>query len=158
MKSSPMLLLACTFAAAMSGCGSTEESTAEQPLPAPPPPHPASTAEPRRTLEFETRTDTVTAVHGSERSTPPIGGRIIQIRYMVQIGAFKDPHHASAVQALARQRYRMPVLNDYHAGLGLYQIRLGFFESRESARKFREQMLQAYPGEYKDSWVVQLKR
>jgi len=82
----------------------------------------------------------------------------VQIRYMVQIGAFKDPHRASEVQAEARKRYKMPVLNDYHAALGLYQIRLGFFVSRVSAHEFRQRMIKDYPAEYRDSWVVQLKR
>jgi len=53
--------------------------------------------------------------------------------------------------------YRMPVLNDYLAGAGLYQIRIGFFESRENARTFQQQMKREYPSEYGDSWIVQLK-
>jgi cell division septation protein DedD len=77
---------------------------------------------------------------------------------MVQIGAFKDPHLATAVQSTARQRYHMPVLNDYNIQVGLYQIRLGFFETRSSAQAFRRKMVQEYPADYKDSWVVQLPR
>lgn len=148
-----MLLVACALTAALSGCGSAEEASVGQP-PAPPQ---QRTAPPRR-LEFETRTDTVTAVHGADRQPAGAPGREVQIRYMVQIGAFKDPHRASEVQAEARRRYKMPVLNDYHAALGLYQIRLGFFVSRESAHEFRQRMMKEYPAEYRDSWVVQLKR
>jgi hypothetical protein len=77
---------------------------------------------------------------------------------MVQIGAFKDPHLATAVQSSARQRFHMPVLNDYNIQVGLYQIRLGFFETRSSAHAFRRKMAAEYPADYKDSWVVQLTR
>jgi len=150
-----MLLVACAFTAAVSGCGSAEEASVAQP-PAHPQQHTAPA--PTRRLEFETRTDTVTALHGTERRAPGTPGREVQIRYMVQIGAFKDPHRASEVQAEARKRYKMPVLNDYHAALGLYQIRLGFFVSRVSAHEFRQRMIKDYPAEYRDSWVVQLKR
>ena len=52
----------------------------------------------------------------------------------------------------------MPVLNDYHTTLGLYQIRIGFFESREAAQVFLEKMQHDFPNEYKDSWIVQLKQ
>ena len=77
---------------------------------------------------------------------------------MVQIGAFKDPKNASRMQVTARQRYHLPVLNDYNTKYALYQIRIGFFESREAAQTFRQQMSQEHPHDYKDSWVVQLKR
>jgi cell division septation protein DedD len=150
-----MLLVACAVTAALTGCGSAEESAVEQ-TPAPPQQRPAPA--PVRRLEFETRTDTVTALHGADRRPAGASGREVQIRYMVQIGAFKDPHRASEVQAEARKRYRMPVLNDYHAARGLYQIRLGFFVSRSSAHEFRQRMLKEHPEDYRDSWVVQLKR
>lgn len=77
---------------------------------------------------------------------------------MVQIGAFKDPYNASRIQTLARARYRIPVLNDFHPVYGLYQIRIGFFETVEAARGFRDRLRQEFPNDYADSWVVQLKR
>jgi cell division septation protein DedD len=75
---------------------------------------------------------------------------------MVQIGAFKDAQNASRIQALARERYHQPVFNDYNTAISLYQIRLGFFETREAAREFRDRMAREFPEEYKDSWVAQL--
>lgn len=84
--------------------------------------------------------------------------RDIQIRYMVQIGAFKDPQYAAAVQTAARDRYHLPVLNDFNTSHALYQIRIGFFETREDAYNFRQKMRKDFPGDYKDAWVVQLKR
>ncbi len=77
---------------------------------------------------------------------------------MVQVGAYKDPQNANTVQVAARERYHLPVLNDYHTVLGLYQIRIGFFETREAAQDFLGKMQHDYPSDYKDSWIVQLKR
>ena len=77
---------------------------------------------------------------------------------MVQIGAFQDPANASAVQLRARERFHTPVLNDYHTGLKLYQVRIGFFEDYQSANRFRSQMVREHPADYGDSWIVQLKR
>jgi cell division septation protein DedD len=160
VKASLAILVASTAALLIPGCGTTEESSEEhQPAISPlgRPPDSVATTPSRRTV-FETRTDTVNALRGLEHringSAYPSEG----IRYMVQIGAFSDPHHATIVQAEARKRYHLPVLNDYHAVRKLYQIRIGFFESRESARRFRQQLIHDYPADYSDSWVVQLKR
>lgn len=135
------------------GCGTVEESQ-ESPPPAPPP----AVRQKPENMEFETRTDTVYSKKtGFAGSKTPIE-RERQIRFMVQIGAFKDPKKASEVQLLARQRYRLPVLNDYHPTLSLYQIRIGFFETRQGAYQFRERMHREFPADYNDAWVVQLKR
>jgi len=146
-------MVASALALLLPGCGSTEEQAAPGT-----PASPAPRAERQEGMQFRTRADTVTALHAAETGTVGAPGRTAQVRFMVQIGAFKDPKHASAVQAATRRRYRMPVLNDYLAGPGLYQIRIGFFESRENARAFQEQMKREHPTDYVDSWIVQLKR
>jgi cell division septation protein DedD len=109
-------------------------------------------------MEFETRTDTIATQKSQVNAPEEPTAREPQIRYMVQIGAFRNPELASRTQTVARQRYHLPVLNDYDTKHTLYQIRIGFFESRDEAQTFRERLLQEYPQEYKDSWVVQLKR
>ena len=109
-------------------------------------------------MEFETRTDTVALEKAQLDSAARHQTRELQVRYMVQIGAFKDPQYASTVQTTARARYHIPALNDYNTALGLYQIRIGFFETKAHAYAFRQQMLREYPNEYKDAWVVQLRR
>jgi len=156
VKPLPSLLIA--LALALTGCGSgpetSEESAGSRPRQTEAPPAVKAPGK----LEFETRTDTITAVHGGEHRNAGAEERDVRVRFMVQIGAFKDPHNASEVQAQARKRYQMPVLNDYYAGLGLYQIRIGFFESRDRAHAFRQRMLREYPAEYGDSWIVQLRR
>jgi len=153
VRASPLVIVASVLAVFLPGCGSTGEQAAP-----PPPAAPRPGAEHPEGMQFRTQADTVTALHAAETGTVGAPGRAEQVRFMVQIGAFKDPKHASAVQAAARKRYKMPVLNDYLAGPGLYQIRIGFFESRETALAFREQLKQEHPSEYEDSWIVQLKR
>jgi cell division septation protein DedD len=134
------------------GCGTVEESRESLP-----PPPPVVQQKPEK-LKFETRTDTVYSKKtGYAGSKTPIE-RERQIRFMVQIGAFKDPQKASEVQLLARERYRLPVLNDFHPTVLLYQIRIGFFETRKAAYEFRERMHREFPDDYNDAWVVQLKR
>ena len=119
---------------------------------------PPAVQQPPRRPDFETRTDTVAPVLRTIRKHTPSIRKEPQIRFMVQIGAFKDPEMASKVQVTARMRYHLPVLNDYHTTLGLYQIRIGFFETRTAANTFRKKMRGEYPEDYRDSWVVQLKR
>ncbi len=148
------LILAAAPLLLLIGCGTSEE-TAQTPPPNPPAPT-VQQAQPKP--DFETRTDTVAARRKATDTSVPASHRDLQIRYMVQIGAFKDPANASAVQTAARQRYHMPVVNDYHTKLSLYQIRIGFFETRGAAETFRERMKREFPKDYTDSWVVQLKR
>jgi cell division septation protein DedD len=135
---------------ALSGCPSVEE--VQEPLPPPP-----VKEEPAR-VEFESTTDTVAVTNAGRADSANVPGREQEIRFMVQIGAFKDPRLAAAVQARARERYRMPVLNDFSLTVGLYQIRIGFFETRGAAFEFRARMQKEYQEEYRDAWVVQLRR
>lgn len=146
----PFLIL---VASTIVGCGSVQEvERVEQPPPEPvvemPPPPPP--------LSFHTSTDTV---HPAATSlNPSASRRNPEIRFMVQIGAFTSPENASGVQSKARSRVPYPVINDFNMELGLYQIRVGFFETREAAYSFREKLIREFPVEYKDAWVVQLTR
>lgn len=140
----------------VTGCGRIPEAE-EAGAPTPPAPPPV-TAQPSPHMQFETRTDTVSTEKTRHKPGAQSTNREPQIRYMVQVGAFKVPNNASRVQTIARARYHLPVLNDYNTAYSLYQIRIGFFESREDAYKFRQRMQQEHPADYKDAWVVQLKR
>lgn len=135
------------------GCGTTEEA-----VQLPPPPPTIVQKEDTARVELRSRTDTVAIASRGEKTGPDADGSEPKIRFMVQIGAFKDARLATAVQTLARQRYRMPVLNDYIIQQQLYQIRIGFFETRVAAQAFRGKMVQDFPKDYADSWVVQLRR
>jgi len=133
----------------LEACGTSKEQT--QP-PVPPP------QQPETPISFKTSTDTIATSHRGEGRTGESAEADSGIRFMVQIGAFQDPVNASAVQGLARDRYHIPVLNDYHPVLKLYQVRIGFFEDYESARTFRSKLIQKHPKDYKDAWIVQLTR
>ena len=150
MKQALWLLTVFGLTSLMSGCGTTSEP---EKIPPPPPVREL----PAQRMEFESHTDTVNAVQTTNVGGQPVSSGQPQIRFMVQIGAFRDPHLASIVQNTARQRFKMPVLNDYNTQLNLYQIRIGFFEAREAAQTFRLKVQKDFPGDYTDSWVVQLK-
>ena len=133
----------------IAGCSSTGEQTSGTP----PPQEPV-----RPPLEFESHMDTVLTSRPAGHEQGDRGNGDRAIRYMVQIGAFADPVNASRVQELARERFRIPVFNDYHTGLRLYQVRIGFFEDRTAAVDFRSRLIAEYPDDYRDAWVVQLLR
>lgn len=147
--------IACILTAgtALFGCGTTEEVQE----PTIPPPPPVRSEEAAR-MQFESKTDTVDVTQTIRADSVTAASHEPQIRFMVQIGAFKEPHHAVQVQTLARTRYRMPVLNDYDLKMGVYQIRIGFFETRETAMEFRARLQKEYLEDYRDAWVVQLRR
>jgi cell division septation protein DedD len=155
-----IVLTCCVVIAAallLSGCGQEEEitrTTADTTAVAPR----RLAPQPPKAPEIESRTDTVNSVHREEGESGAGDSTGAQIRFMVQVGAFKDPQLASAIQTETRNRYHLPVLNDYFAALGLYQIRVGFFTTREEAHLFRQKMIDEFPADYKDSWVVQLRR
>ena len=140
----------------VTGCGRIPEAEeAETPTP---PPSPPEVTQPPPRMQFETRTDTVSTEKTQHKRGAQPASREQQIRFMVQIGAFKVPRNASRVQTTARARFHLPVLNDYNTARALYQIRIGFFETKDDAYKFRQQMQQEHPADYKDAWVVQLRR
>ncbi len=151
-KATPIVLILLA-ASSLVGCGAAEQIQE----PTTPPPMPSPKEEVMR-MEFKSKTDTIDVMQTGRPESAGIPGRESEIRFMVQIGAFRTPPLAAAVQTLARNRYHMPVLNDFVLKAGLYQIRIGFFETRAAANAFRAKMQKEYPEEYKDAWVVQLRR
>lgn len=117
---------------------------------------PADTAAQTPKTTFETRTDTVTTVGTKQQPRPSAPYNSALVRFMVQIGSFKEVRFASAVQTLARERYKLPVVNDYNAARGRYQIRIGFFETEQDAKEFLLNLRSDYPQDYKDAWVIHL--
>ncbi|HEX9655663.1 MAG TPA: SPOR domain-containing protein [Bacteroidota bacterium] len=112
----------------------------------------------KNALKFETSVDTVRSMSAKSKNTVDARSPSATIRFMVQIGAFKDPKNATAIQLTTRDRYHLPVFNDFHPVYSLYQVRIGFFETYEQAEQFKQKMYREFPIDYKDSWVVQLKR
>lgn len=150
MKRTIPLVLFAWILFTLWGCSSSQEASEATSNEADP--------EAKQRLGFETSVDTVkTESEGTQAKaaeTPQEQG----IRFMIQIGAYKDARNASRIQGIARERYHLPVLNDYNVLLGLYQIRIGVFETREQATTFRQRIQTDYPSEYKDAWIVQLNK
>jgi len=135
----------CVIGFLVLSCGSTETQTV-----------PAEQAPEQSPIGFQSTKDTVlTSRPPEETHEEPIRGERA-IRYMVQIGAFVNPVNASRVQELARERFGIPVFNDYRSDLRLYQVRIGFFEERSDAVSFRTKLIRAFPEEYHDAWIVEL--
>ena len=153
MKVSPVVMMASALAVLLPGCSSTEEPAAQ-----PGPPLPAPRTEPPRGVQVRTSADTVNALHAAVHGTVGAAEKRAGDRFTVQIGAFREAPRAGALQAQARRRFHESVLNDYHAGTGLYQIRIGSFATREEARAFLERIRHDYPADYADSWIVHLRR
>ena len=135
------------------GCGSTQPPQAEVPPAAPPP----AATKPSPSVNLETKTDTIRTVREHREVTDSVTGRQPVMRFTVQIGAFKNPHNATELQRKTREGYNLPVLNDFDKSRGLYRIRIGVFESKESARVFCEQLRKDSPEDYADCWVVELR-
>ncbi|HEX9005987.1 MAG TPA: SPOR domain-containing protein [Bacteroidota bacterium] len=143
-------VLSATLAALLiaAGCGSHEQTTEDRSIIPPQP-------EQQSPVSIETRTDTVATIHPPAQEPPgrPAATAGLQ-RFKVQIGAFRDPQHASLVQNLARERFALPASNEYDTGTGTYRIRIGSFETRKEAEDFRKKMQQDFPGEYGDAWII----
>ena len=151
-RSAAFLLLVVTILL-MDGCSSSGVTERDRLLTAPP-----DTATQTHRTNFETRTDTVAVQRIKEQSEPTGAYNSAPIRFMVQIGSYKNAKNASEAQARARQRYKLPVVNDYNAARHRYQIRIGFFETDKAAGEFSSKLMHDYPQEYKDAWVVQIMK
>jgi cell division protein FtsN len=136
------------------GCSTTEETREERPTTEAPIPPVMKPVDPP--VSFDTRTDTVVSAPSALSADPVVEHRQVVTRYLVQVGAFKDAQNATRVQHATRERVQMNVMNDYNSLIGMYQIRVGFFESREAAAAFRDRIVRDFPREYKDSWIVEL--
>ncbi len=143
-----VLSAALVALAIAAGCGSHEQATEEQSVI-------PQQQEQQPPVSIETRTDTVAAIHAPAQEPPsrPATTAGAQ-RFKVQIGAFRDPQHASLVQNLARERFALPASNEYDTGTGTYRIRIGSFETRKDAEDFRRKIQQEFPGEYGDAWII----
>jgi cell division protein FtsN len=158
MRHVPIVLLA-TLLAVSWGCGTTDETRQETPPTEPPPPPAQPAVKPADPpVSFNTRTDTVVASPHVVQSDPVLQERQAATQYLIQVGAFKDAQNATRVQNMTRERLKMTVLNDYNTLIGMYQIRVGFFETKEAASAVRNKLVRDYPQEYKDSWIVELTR
>jgi cell division septation protein DedD len=155
MRPSSALLACCLF---IGGCTASDGTRQEPPAPVSTPVVTPAAAPVQQPEEFVTRIDTVEVADAQE---PVIADSTLaegEVRFSIQIGAFREPANASIAQAHARERYGLPVLLEFQERAGLYQIRIGSFATREEARIQLTRMKTEYQAEYKDSFIVQAKR
>lgn len=106
--------------------------------------------------EFETRVDTIAVQRATDTTAQGNVSSVGTVRFSVQIGAFRNHRLAGTAQSRARARFKLPVVNDYIPTHRLYHVRVGFFETREEAERFRSKIIQHYPKEYDDAWIVRI--
>jgi len=99
MKPLAFILPAAWSVLALLGCGSSDEARESYP-----PEKTPATQPTQQKLGFETRVDTVKTVSDGDRAGVAEAPRERQIRFMIQIGAFKDARNASRIQGIARAR------------------------------------------------------
>ena len=149
---------AATMAASillLSGCASSTEETTKQ--------HSTTqTSSPAEQPAKQERTpDTVTVqVQDSQKPVyekePAPSSTVAS--FAVQIGAYKLSDNADRVAALARERFGKTVRTIPDKVGDLYKVMVGEFMLKDEARKFRDEMAQKFPGDYKDAWVAELPR
>lgn len=144
-----LLVAGCTATGPHHADPSPTPAVQEQaPAPAPPPPP----------VEFVTKVDTVDAARTEEPAPADSVLASDEARFCVQVGAFREPQNAGAAQANARERYGLPVRNEFNERAGLYQIRIGAFLTRDEARALLLRMQAEHPADYRDSFIIQGKR
>ena len=150
------VVLACSLF--LGGCAPTETARETPPEPVTPvavTPAPPPAQQPEVLVS---KVDTIKAAGTAETVVADSTLAEGEIRFSVQIGAFREPANASAAQVRARERYTFPVLNDFLEVPGLYRIRIGSFMTREEAQTFLARMKAGFPADYKNSFILQLKR
>ena len=144
------------------GCGSSEETTEKKEEPSTQTSTPLKTSE--QATKEEPRVDTVNV--NVQNSQQPVYDQKTTIstqhvplgKFSVQIGAYKMPDNADRVAALARERFGKSVYTVQDKTSELYKVFVGDFTVKDDARKFRDEMAQKYPSDYKDAWVSELSQ
>jgi hypothetical protein len=171
MKTIKFTCLLCCFAAAFlfSSCSSSQ-NTQQQKETNPPPnqvqkqpeqqpapsandtsksaPAPVNTTNPSNNPPPPTTTQSTT----TPTATPgmPVG------TYSVQVGAFSDPSKAQTEATMTRGRVTNTVYVFFDSGTNMTKVTVGDFNDKDTARAFRDQLIQQYPDDYKDAWVLQV--
>ncbi len=135
------------------GCSGSKESSAEKSgsSTVQSPSGQNSAAAPAKSDTFDVKVDN-TSKPAYEPSSP--SGQ--SGAYAVQVGAYQKQDNADRVAALARERFSVSVNTIYDKTSYLYKVLVGSFATKDDARRFRDEMLQKYPGDYKDAWTTDI--
>ena len=131
----------------LAGCGSSEESTSKDQATAPAQGTVQKAAEKADTLGAAAR-ETPKPLYDPHSSIPAMAGK-----FSVQVGAYSLVENANRVATLAKDRFGKNVYTIPDPQAGLVKVYVGDFASKDEARRFRDEMAQKYPLEYKDAWV-----
>ncbi len=153
MKLSHMLVAAIVLSAALivMGCSSSHKTTTGTETQSPAPETKAG--------QMDQKVDTVNVgVQNNQKPTyesgaPSTTGVRPAGRYSVQIGAYQMPDNADRVASLAKERFTTSIYTFLDKKDNLYKVMIGDFTTKDDARRFRDDMVQKYPGDYKDAWV-----
>jgi cell division protein FtsN len=136
-------------------CGSSEEAAKKQDFPPP-----TTTAQQQQ--EPVRKTDTVNVnvqttpkpEYDAKSSTPTTQSVSPAGNFSIQVGAYKMQENADRVAALAKERFGKTVYTIPDRVNNLFKVMVGDFSVKDEARRFRDDMAQKYPGDYKDAWVA----
>jgi cell division septation protein DedD len=150
------------------GCSASEETEKDQTVPPPPPARtekkteqaPAADQEAARdTLRVETKTEVVNPPKKETETVPPpatVSHELPRANFSVQIGAFSMPDKAEQWASLAKSRFGKGVYTLKDEKSNNTKVLVGEFEVKDEARKFRDQIVQQFPDDYKDAWVFEV--
>jgi cell division protein FtsN len=148
------LILPCLTVLLLTGCGSTEQIETS------PPPAPRADSAAKETqppvIQIETKTDTLVTLGMANVGSDSIASADSTARFTIQVGAFKEPKNAAAMQALVKLHCQEPVMNEFNARSGLYQIRVGKFVTQAEAAGLLRRLLVEHSSIYTGSWVVRI--
>jgi len=154
--------LSLLVAASLWGCSSSRETsgqdrgTTPQVREIPPPPQSTIETKPPAKADTILVEKQSTERPGYQPPTPPpasVPRGMPTGKFSVQVGAYKMPDNADRIVALAKERFAKSVYI-YQDNLdNLYKVLIGDFSSKDEARRFRDEMAQQFPADYKDAWV-----
>ena len=143
--------ITCVAIILVAGCKSSEESSQQKDdkvMQVPPLP-------PKQEVKTGDKVDTVdvTMQNSQKPSYEPSSKTPATSGYSVQVGAYKMQDNADRVAQLAKERFTQQVYTYPDKVSGLFKVMIGNFVTKDEARKFRDEMAQRFPSDYKDAWV-----
>jgi len=161
MKRFSFLVILITAGVLCAGCGSSGSSYGNGDNQSP-----ASTSAPvtgaaeKSSQNLQTKSDTLNV--NAQNTPKPVYDSRPQTKaeptgkYSVQVGAYKMADNAERIATVARERFGKNVYTIPDKSTDLYKVMVGDFMVKDDARRFRDDMVQKYPGDYKDAWVYEV--
>ena len=151
-----LTLVAIAAAFLAGGCSGSKESSGEKSGSSTvqtPPETPAKgeSAGAARTDTFDVKVDNT-----KKPAYEPPASSAVSGNFAVQIGAYQKQENADRIASLARERFAVAVTTILDRPSSLYKVLVGSFTTKDEARRFRDEMGQKYPSDYKDAWTTDI--